>query len=138
MNVPLIFFLEVHITVSFSELPVPPEVRGYWFCPLVKVTAQITHPGIKRRKQEIGSVGKPTAFGRCCLLQACRRAFRLLPSPPHTLMADVSPGPSRGPGVTNCCSQRVALDQLPQHHLVPPNYTESKTLGVGPSVPIHS
>lgn len=78
--------------------------------------------------------------------------------------ADLSTGASRGPGVRNVaasppakktpengrtlincltmhlssCSQRVVQDQLCQHHLVPPKSTESKTLGVGPSVPTHS
>lgn len=101
---PRIFFLEVHITLSFFELPVPPDVllglsgRGYCLCPLVKITAQNIQPEMKRRKQKIGSEDKPTAFGPCCLLQACRRAFRLPLSPPPALVARGSgAGVSTGP-----------------------------------------
>lgn len=108
--------------------------RGYCFWPLVKITAQNIQPEMKRRKQEIGSVDKPTAFDLCCLLQACRRAFRLPPLAGILLPLLLWPGavgwcftgPSRGPGVRNCCSQRMVQDQLRQHHLVPPNYTEFK------------
>lgn len=128
--------------MSFFELPVPPEVllglpgRGYCFGPLVKITARNIQAEMKRRRQQIGPVDKPPAFGLCWVLPACRRAFRLPLSPPPTFVArgrgaDVSTGPTRGAGVRDFCSQRVVQNQLRHRHLVPPNYTESRTLGVG-------